>query len=195
MNRNRHAARWAVLLLCLVVPRPAATHELVQWGPYGTEGSVRIKTKSKVLHRTSFLAQVADFSQLPSDARDGIFMVGTGTGLEPIGGDLSFMNPKGSKARLAVSSSALEPWMVRVGTLVRQSLEAKGDVVRNVGIEVRSVDATATFKTKPTPFFPLHKVRVQMEVKFRVVAELEGGRAKKGTVTLTVTSNGVRPGF
>jgi len=178
-------------LAFLLLPVGAFGHEIVPWGTYPSAGDVTIATKSKALLDRGFIGQILRVSLI----RDGSSVYEVGTGLSPVYGRVTFTNAKGSKAKLTVEPTALDPWILEAGTRLREYLENKGDKVQDVTVTPKIAGGTATFKTKPTPIGPLHKASVSITIKFTAVATLEGGTTKRGTVTMTVTSKGARLGI
>jgi hypothetical protein len=181
-------------LTLVLLPAGALAHEIVPWGVYPSAGDVVIATKAKRLLDRTFLGQILTVALVPFDPGT-VYEAQVGTGLPPVSGDVSFVNPKGTKAKLTVDANTLALWGAYVADLLRAYREAHGDVVQDVTVTPKTAGGTATFKTKPTPIGPNHKASVSVTVKFRAVVTLAGGKTRKGIVTMAVTSKGIRLGF
>lgn len=193
MHATLGIRRLAAGLGLLLLPIGALGHEIVPWGSYPTAGDVVVATKAKRLLDDTFIGQILTVT--PAPITDGAYEVGLGTGVPTVYGQLMFTNRKGSKAKLSVLPAALDPWIARVASLLRQYLESRGAVVQDLVVATKKAGGTATFKTRPTPIGPLHKASVAITIKFTAVATLEGGRTKKGIVTMAVTSKGALLGL
>ena len=184
----------AGLAFLVVLPVAARAHEIIPWGSYPSAGDVTVATKAKRLLDKTFLGQVMTVGLGP-DLATTYYEIPVGNGLPPVYGTATFLNPKRTKAKLAVDSGALDLWSAQAEGLLRPYLERKGAVVQAITLTVKSAGGTATFKTKPSPIGPYHKATLGVTVRFLAMATLEGGITKKGIVTMSASSKGVYLGL
>jgi hypothetical protein len=192
MNARTGICALVAGLTLVLSPVAASAHEIVPWGTYPSAGDVVIATKTKRLLHHTFLGQVLLVGWAPNGVA---YTAGMGTGMPLVEGYAAFVARNGSKAKMVKAApTTLENWGAQVASLVRQYREGKGDVVQDVTVTPKKVLGTATFKTKPSPIGPYHKASLKVMIKFKAVVTLEGGKTRKGIVTMNVTSKGVRLG-
>jgi hypothetical protein len=187
---SKHRFMPAVLAAGLLLCAPLQAHELEQWLLYPGAGSVRIRTKSTVLLNGVSPAQVLDFQATALDTKSGVFSFGLTPSVPTLGGVVMLHAPKGAKASLLPASGSLADWEAMIADLVGQSVERKGDPVANVTLDQLKWRGMASFKTKPTPFGPIHKVTVTIDVSWRATVMLQAGGTKTGKVTAAIASKG-----
>jgi hypothetical protein len=193
MNARRGVCGLVAGLALVLSSVPAPAHEIVPYGTYPSAGDVVIATKAKRLLHHTFLGQVLLVGWAPGGVA---YTAGMGTGMPLVEGYAVFVAKNGSKAKVKKAGpGTLENWGAQVASLVRQYREKKGDVVQDVTVTPRKMLGTATFKTKPSPIGPYHKASFKITMRFQAIVTIEGGKPKKGIVTVVVTTKGVRLGL